>query len=77
MGAVSGIILGLSYGVYKFKSRVCAIILLLSSAIIFLEILLSSRMISIFLLLCGISVEIYFNGVRSVFYLQSNKSAND
>lgn len=69
-----GILDLLVFGVYKFKSRVCAILLLLGTTLMVIGVLATGGKTP--LLIDGILIYIYYKGIRATFYLNNNKLAD-
>lgn len=69
-----GILNGLVLGVYKFKSRVCAIALFLGTILMIVAGISTNGRFPLLIYL--ILLYIYYKGIRATFYLHNNKVVN-
>ena len=71
---ILGILNGLAFGIYKFKSRVCAIVLFLCTTLMLIVSLTTGTRTP--LLIYAILLYIYYGGIRATFYFHNNKVAD-
>lgn len=71
---ILGILDGLVFGIYKFKSRICAIILFLCTLFIGLSTITKSVPV-LTLLIYAVLLHIYYKGIRATYYFHRNKLA--
>lgn len=69
-----GILNGLVLGIYRFKSRVCAIVLFLCTILMLIGSLSTGQNTP--LLIYAILLYIYYKGIRATYYFHNNKLAN-
>ncbi|HCW52891.1 MAG TPA: hypothetical protein DG753_03940 [Clostridium sp.] len=65
---------GLAFGVYRYRSRVCAIVLFIFSIFMLKELLAIDGKAP--LLICAMLWYIYYKGIKATFYFHNNRLAD-